>query len=399
MTLLVALIALALAAPASAAPASAKKHDAWQPLRDQLDAYVLTQNFAVAVGNATHGNVFTYTHGNFSMDTPVETASTSKWPVAMMLAGAVADGSISSLDARVSDYLTWWTKDPKDPRSLVTYRHLLSFTSGFGGGQPGQEGNSTHSCLDDGDGDFVACVHQIYKNVSLIGKPGEVFSYNSNHLQIAGAVAMAATGLTGIQQVVSKYLLKPYGMTATSCGEGGSNPELAVCLRTTGRDYERFLAATTRSGTRGHSGALPASIVRASEENYTPFLDDYQTLYGSYGFGHFLECYDSPTGFTAACKAARVHCDPGAFGFYPLIDRANGFYMEIVAFEAGKKFYPRSGIPEYLRFLVKPIVDAIMKGEPDVDSKAGHHYVPFNGLGLADVNYIVGCYVNPGSCA
>ena len=34
------------------------------------------KDFAIAVGNASHGNLFTYTHGNFSMDTKVETAST-----------------------------------------------------------------------------------------------------------------------------------------------------------------------------------------------------------------------------------------------------------------------------------------------------------------------------------
>mgnify|MGYP006883397917 CR=1 FL=1 len=55
------------------------------------------------------------------------------------------------------------------------------------------------------------------------------------------------------------------------------------------------------------------------------------------------------------------HADPGAFGYYPLVDRKNQYYMQIVADEDGK-FYPRSGIPEYLRLLVKPLVDGIMNG-------------------------------------
>ena len=31
------------------------------------------------------------------------------------------------------------------------------------------------------------------------------------------------------------------------------------------------------------------------------------------------------------CKTAKIHADPGAYGFYPLIDRQKGYYLEIVA--------------------------------------------------------------------
>ncbi len=66
-----------------------------------------------------------------------------------------------------------------------------------------------------------------------------------------------------------------------------------------------------------------------SEKDYTPFMDNYETLYGSYGFGHFLECFDSVVGYSAACKEANIHADPGAYGYYPLIDRKNNFYMQV----------------------------------------------------------------------
>ena len=88
---------------------------------------------------------------------------------------------------------------------------------------------------------------------------------------------------------------------------------------------------------------------------------------------------------------------PGAFGFYPLIDRKNGYYMEIVAYEHTNITYPRSGIPEYLRLLVKPLVDAIMAGE-NITETAAHHDPRFNGLSLVDINYISGCYLNPKNC-
>jgi hypothetical protein len=34
-------------------------------------------------------------------------------------------------DTRVSDVLTYWTRDAADPRSRITLRHLLTFTAGF----------------------------------------------------------------------------------------------------------------------------------------------------------------------------------------------------------------------------------------------------------------------------
>eukprot|EP00419_Tripos_fusus_P015793 CAMPEP_0172740470 /NCGR_PEP_ID=MMETSP1074-20121228/124949_1 /TAXON_ID=2916 /ORGANISM="Ceratium fusus, Strain PA161109" /LENGTH=97 /DNA_ID=CAMNT_0013570591 /DNA_START=17 /DNA_END=307 /DNA_ORIENTATION=- len=60
-------------------------------------------------------------------------------------------------------------------------------------------------------GDITECAKAIYNNVTLIGKPGQVYSYNSNHLQLAAAVSVAATGLN-IHMVIQKYLFEPYGM-------------------------------------------------------------------------------------------------------------------------------------------------------------------------------------------
>lgn len=382
---------LLLAAAVSAA--HPPKHEtAWDRLRSELEGWAFTDSFSVAVGNAS-GNVFTYERGNVTMDTRVETASTSKWPVAMMFAGLVDDGTIESLDAKASDVVPWWTKDASDNRSAVTLRHLLSFTSGFGTGKPGSEGGGNKTCMDDPTPPrattYEACARELYETYAFKGTPGREYAYDSIHLQLAGAVATHASGLS-IREIVRKYLVEPYGMKATTCGRG-LVPQMATCLTTTGRDYERFLRAQLAKD------VLAAEIVDASERDYTPFLTDYYTLYGNYGFGHFLECFDSVEGFTEDCKAAMIHSDPGAFGFYPLVDRRLGYYMEIVAFEASKRDYPRSGIPEYLRLLVKPLADAAIAGEGGYDF--AHHGPAQKGLTLADVNYVADCYLHPEHCA
>eukprot|EP00657_Telonema_sp_P-1_P012936 TRINITY_DN9858_c0_g1_i1.p1 TRINITY_DN9858_c0_g1~~TRINITY_DN9858_c0_g1_i1.p1 ORF type:complete len:295 (-),score=84.92 TRINITY_DN9858_c0_g1_i1:139-1023(-) len=276
---------------------------------------------------------------SFTTRTVVPTGSTSKWPSAMMFAGLVNDGTITSLDDPVSDYVSWWTKDPADPRSTVTLRMLLSFTSGFGDGHPGQDGNSraarawrlannapasrsltdTLSALGGSNaadpcnattGDNVACAKSIYDNVKLIGKPGAAYSYNSNHLQLAAGVAMLASGLS-IEQIISKYLLLPYNMSSSYYD--GKCPDFAGSLMTTADDYERFLHGVLTYG------ALSKEMVVASEEDSTPFMSEDYSLYGDYGLGHFLMCFDSVAGFTAECAAAKCHMDPGAFGFIPAV--------------------------------------------------------------------------------
>jgi len=117
-----------------------------------------------------------------------------------------------------------------------------------------------------------------------------------------------------------------------------------------------------------------------------------------------------------------VHVDPGAFGFYPLQDRKRGYYMALVAEEKGK-FYPRSGIPEYLRLALKPLIDAKL----DCDSRRSHnasspyhrmctpnpgakrprlrlralaqHTPELKALTIADVNYCGACITDPSSCS
>jgi serine-type D-Ala-D-Ala carboxypeptidase/endopeptidase len=184
--------------------------DKWAPLRKQLDGWQFTNNFAVNVGDET-GPLFSYSHGNLTVHTPVLTFSTSKWPMAMMVLGLVADGTIASLDDRVNKYLKWWSNSTDELKSRITVRQLLSFTSGFGGGSAGSE-ELTNTCMDNTSlplaHDYMACAQHLYETTNLTGLPGLAFSYNSFHLQFAGAVAVAASGLN-IQQVLNKYFYAP----------------------------------------------------------------------------------------------------------------------------------------------------------------------------------------------
>ena len=395
---------------AGSSPGSPPDASAWDALRQILQQWEFTTNYAVVVGDAKHGRLFTYEGGNFTLKTKIPTGSTSKWPSAMMFAGLVEDGTVKSLDDPVYKYLPWWTKDPKDPRSTVTFRMLLSFTSGFGDGHPGEEANTRQARAwrakqpvvserrlaakqcDNTAGDILSCAKWIYENVKLIGKPGQVYSYNSNHLQLAAAVAVTTTGLN-IQKVIQKYLVEAFDMRDSSYP--GNCPDFGGGLFTTGVDYEKFMAGLLAYKT------FSKSLIDASEVDATPFMKDYYTLYGDYGFGHFLMCFDSVKGFTKECQEAQCHMDPGAFGFIPLYDRKNNYYMQVVAAEIPPTgSYPLSGIPEYLAVGIKPHIDAIMTGKVTGNPMEQLSHNPqLLSLSLSDVNYCLDCKLHPKNCS
>lgn len=111
-------------------------------------------------------------------------ASLSKWPAAVMISGLVADGTMS-YDDPVNKYLTYWTKDKNDVRSKITLRHLLSFTSGYK--------KDAHTLLCESN--FSECAQKLYEKSDKYVAPGTTWTYLSCHLQFAGAMAEAASGL------------------------------------------------------------------------------------------------------------------------------------------------------------------------------------------------------------
>lgn len=382
----------------------------WAALTSLLKGWEFTTEYALTIGTPEHGRLFSYEGGNFTLETSIPTGSTSKWPSAMMVAGLVEDGTIHSFDDPVSKYLQWWTTNASDPRSTVTVRMLLSFTSGFGGGSPGAEVNTRagrewrqkHDLQRRDEpalpgpcnvttGDITECARSIYDTVELIGQPGTVFSYNSNHLQMAAALAVQASGLD-VQAVVKKYLLEPFNMTQSFYF--GKCPDFGANLVTTGNDYEQFL-----QGMLGYRSRSRRTMLE-SERDYTPFMSQQYTLYGNYGFGHYLACFDSVAGFTAECKDAQVHIDPGAFGFIPLYDRRYNYYMQLVAAEIPPTgTYALSGIPEYLAIAIKSVVDDILSPEPSNPMSYLYHTPEHLSLSVADVNYCLGCKLHPETCA
>jgi len=181
------------------------------------------------------------------MKTPVFMASSSKFPAAVAIAGAVAEGHLE-FDTPVSQVFPWWTSAADDVRSAVTLRHLLTFTSGLVSAELSEE---NISCLDmsplsnASKMSAESCAREIYERGPWEAQPGTQWSYHSLHLQIAGAMAARAAGL-GVQPLLRKYLLDRLGLhnsywIGNQGGVDDPNPHLAAFFMSTGDDYDALL--------------------------------------------------------------------------------------------------------------------------------------------------------------
>ncbi|EWM29584.1 Beta-lactamase/transpeptidase-like protein [Nannochloropsis gaditana] len=330
--------------------------DPWAPVTQAINDYHM-QDFAVVVTNSS-GVQYLYEKGNISYtDTVMNVASTTKWVSGTMIMRVVASGAL-----RLNDYchtfFPWWTRDSSDPRSRVQLKHLLSFTSGYyqltyGASVP---------CFRNASMDYLACVRELYETVELRWEPGTVWDYSSLHLKIAGGMAVAASGRS-IRELLEETLAE-LGMT-NSYYDMGQNPELAGSLWTTGEDYNKFLESMYLHR------VLPAEIVKEMESDHTPSPVVKASkkswglgmAVGHYSFANWLECWGSlpePQPFRLECYEKSIHTSPGVFGYWPLIDRFNNYWMQIVY-----NGPPIIGCIDgwVARGVIKPVVDAVMGDE------------------------------------
>jgi len=85
---------------------------------------------------------------------------------------------------------------------------------------------------------------------------------------------------------------------------------------------------------------LPKAVIDQMEEDayrrypglqFAPYPKDINlAFYGHYSMGTYFECVSQQWG--PGCELAGVHADPGAFGYWPLVDRSKGYYMQLVVF-------------------------------------------------------------------
>lgn len=269
-------------------------------------------NFTLALETAS-GHRFVHSHGDSSISTPYESASSSKWVAATVILDLVDQG-VLALDDDPAKYLSFWEVKG------VTLAQLLSFTSGF---------SNEALCFNLPGANFAQCVQKAYEaNVPSAPPPGSEFYYSSTHLQIAGLMAVQAAGVGGFADLFAAWQKKT-GLFPSGAFDlpSATNPRLAGGMHWTGEEYLGFLRALyhgriletdTRSAMlqsqRGEAKVVSSPALEALNQDW------------AYGFGNWLECPTAIGPDTYDCGAGHRNSSPGAYGAYPFIDWDNHYF-------------------------------------------------------------------------
>lgn len=134
--------------------------------------------------------------GGYLKTTPHRLASGTKSFSGVLAAMAVRDGLLTSLDEKVAETITEWKTSAV--RARITYRQLLSLSSGIDGGTNGQVPSYADSI-----------------RAAVTGTPGRSFSYGPNPFQIFGEALKRklASSRRTVTQYLEESILKPLGMT------------------------------------------------------------------------------------------------------------------------------------------------------------------------------------------
>jgi len=313
--------------------AGAAAADPAADLTAALDGVSTPVPFALLL-ERSDGMVFEYHRAGAPAHRVYESASTSKWVAAAVILRLVDQGKLALTDVP-SRYLTDWPR-PGRPLGDLTLAQLLSFTSGL---------EKEPLAMNLGGANFFDVVGRIADQNKRPGhRPGEEFFYSSTHLQVAGAMAVRASGLPDWASVFGAFC-RETGLFAHSSFDlpSASNPRLAGGMHWTAEDYLEFLRAFQAGkilspplrdlAVQDHTvGALMAK---------SPVTESLGEVW-SYGFGLWREP-----------GTDRVS-SPGAYGAYPYWDRAQG-YWGILARQGKLGSYPEGLAVERA---VRPLVEA-----------------------------------------
>lgn len=192
-----------------------------------------SRSTAVLVWQAGHMLLERYDDGA-GPDTRTQSQSMHKSVLSLLVALAMEDGLIKTLDAPVADYLGNWTPQPL---GVIRLRHLLEMSSGLALPPPGETGTEAFGNRLFNASDIAA----VARSAPQVKPPGTVFEYNNVNPQLLLAVLEAATG-----EPYERYLSRRlWSRVAEAPGalwmdRPDGEPHGYCCLIATARDWLRI---------------------------------------------------------------------------------------------------------------------------------------------------------------
>lgn len=252
------------------------------------------------------------------VDKAIYSFSAGKWPAAAAIGRAILARGLR-WDDQITKFIPWWTTSASDPRSRITFRHLLSHTSGLIADSTFAHYAGIQDIVRHADCKWMNSTIKLEEQAQLIYhrtgtdiSPGVgIQRYGETHYLIAQFAIMKATGYTewrkffydfwgkhlGLEMVqimrygtftLAQSFFPPqyeqslsYGFyEPNATGAGMPNPDAGAQLIISPCAYTRFLTEYVRE---------PWQYVGA------PALDDtvassgsWETHFGNYGLGHWI---------------------------------------------------------------------------------------------------------------
>lgn len=256
----------------------------------------------------------------------VPIASASKWLSALVLQRLVEAGKMRWSDT-ISDYFGTDYPNATWLKGRITLGQLFSHTSGM-------------------SVEIATCITVPYKNMplddcaktilskQLSWQPGTFFAYGESSMQVAGAMAQRATGMSWAQ-LVEAELTGPLAMTRTDFGLNGNgtpfrNPIIAGGARSTMMDYANVVQMILQKGKFKGRQYLSAASIAEMQRDQTlgvpaiPDADPYPEAYG-YGYGEWRNAVDCD-GVAVAISST------GIFGTSPWVNYQQGIAAVFFAY-------------------------------------------------------------------
>ncbi|MFK7957322.1 MAG: serine hydrolase domain-containing protein [Lysobacterales bacterium] len=226
-----------------------------------------------------------------------------------LLAHAINDGNISSLDDRVGQYLPEWENDP---RGDITLRQLLHNVSGLENpplaGDPDPMAKNAQISLSSN-------FRKAAVSFALENTPGEFFALSNANAQLLGAVLENTTGQS-YEDFLNDRLWAPLGAGTAQIymDRPGGMPAVYCCFRATPRDWLRYGAALLNDGIVEDQRMWPA--------NWTQQMTTSSSANPNYGLQLWV---GNPSGAT---KRPYIQGQEMAVPHGPPIKADNVFFLE-----------------------------------------------------------------------
>jgi CubicO group peptidase (beta-lactamase class C family) len=256
----------------------------------------------------------------------VPIASASKWLSALVLQRLVEAGKLQWSDT-IADHFGTDYPNATPLKGSITLGQLFSHTSGMSVDVP--------TCLEVPykDMELDACAKTILSKV-LTWKPGNRFAYGEGSMQVAGAMAQRATGLSWAQ-LLEAELTGPLAMNRTDYGldRNGlpfTNPIIAGGARSTMMDYANVVQMVLQNGMfRGKQYLSPESVAEMQLDQTlgalsVPDANPYPEALG-YGYGEWRNVVD--------CHGVAIEVSStGIFGTSPWVNYQHGIAAVFLAY-------------------------------------------------------------------